>query len=145
MKRLQIWIFGNPDYQPDALPLQIIPALKRRFPHFNFIVQDPHEEWKLPSPLIMIDTIKGIQSPTIFKSLDTFKDSPRVTLHDFDLITNLRWLAKLNQLPPFIIIGLPMHYSPKAAIAAVTQQLKRINSNSLPKSEPRNSYKDHTP
>jgi hypothetical protein len=128
MKQQPIWIFGNPDFAPDAMPLKILPQLKQRLPQFEFVVKDPHEEWVLPPRLIIIDTIKGIKSPLVVTSLEAFKNSPRITMHDFDLITNLRWLAKLNRLPPFIIIGLPIQITLPAALSAVVQQLNLISS-----------------
>ena len=128
MQQQPVWVFGNPDFPPDALPLRILPTLQQKLPQFEFIVKDPHEEWTLPSRLIIIDTIKGLKSPQTFRSLDAFKLSPRVTLHDFDLITNLRWLAKLNRLPPFIIIGLPVRITPPAALAAVIRKLNQVSS-----------------
>ena len=145
MQKQPVWIFGNPDFAPDAVPLKILPALKKQLPQFEFIIKDPHEEWILPPRLIIVDTIKGIKSPLVFQSLAAFKDSPRLTLHDFDLITNLRWLAKLNRLPPFAIIGLPFHITPPAALAAVVKQLNLVSSNSLPKNEPHSSCTDHKP
>ncbi|HBE90701.1 MAG TPA: hypothetical protein DDW41_05845 [Candidatus Andersenbacteria bacterium] len=145
MKKKQVWLFGNPDFAPDALPLKILPTLKQQLPQFDFIVKDPHEEWILPPRLIIIDTIKGIKSPLVVTSLDAFKNSPRITMHDFDLITNLRWLAKLRRLPPFVIIGLPMDYNLTATLTFVTNQLAALNSNSLPENEPHSSCTGHKP
>jgi len=121
----QIWLFGNPDYQPDALPLKIAPALKKKLPHLNFVIKDPHEEWDLPDKLIIIDTIKGLKKVTTFSSLADFKDSPRLTMHDFDLLTNLKWLAKLNKLPPFLIIGLPAGLTKNKALDQIPRHLPK--------------------
>lgn len=145
MKKQPVWVFGNPDFAADALPLKILPRLQAALPQFEFFTKDPHDEWDLPSHLIIIDAVKGITAPLVATTLNAFQDSPRVTLHDFDLITNLRWLAKLGRLPPFTIIGLPMHYSPAAALAAVIHELKSFNSSSLARSERRSSCTDHKP
>ncbi len=104
----QVWLFGNPDFTPDALPLRLLPKLARRLPNFEFVVKDPNEEWTLPEKLIIIDTILNLKEVTPFTSLDDFQNAPRLTVHDFDLLTNLKWLAKLKKLPPFLIIGLPV-------------------------------------
>ncbi len=122
-----VWVFGNPDFAPDALPLKILPALKRRLPEREFIVKDPHEEWNLPRKLVIIDTVRGIDAVTTFTSLDQFKKTPRLTVHDFDLLTNLKWLAKLNKLPPFLIIGLPPDIPADKAAAEITGLLRRID------------------
>jgi len=123
MPKPQIWVFGNPDYQPDALPLKILPALAKQNSNFKFITKDPNEEWDLPARLIIIDTILGLNQPRAFTSLDQFESTPRLTVHDFDLLTNLRWLSKLKKLPPFLIIGLPPTLKQNDAISAVNSLL----------------------
>lgn len=145
MQKQPVWVFGNPDFSPDALPLKILPQLRQQLPQFEFAVKDPHEEWVLPKRLIIIDTVKGIGEPLIAQSLDAFKSSPRITMHDFDLITNLRWLAKLNQLPPLFLIGLPMNLDQSRAIKVVVHELQSLNSNSLPENELHSSCTDHKP
>jgi len=119
---MQVFIFGNPDYEPDALPLKILPELKKRLPAFDFIIKNPNEDLPngqatpvrtehcsvLTEKLIIIDTIQGIKKVTTFTSLDQFESTPRLTMHDFDLGMKLKWLAKLKKLPPSLIIGVPM-------------------------------------
>jgi len=104
----KIFIFGNPDFAPDALPLKILPELKKRLPNLEFIIKDPNEDFDLPEKLIIIDTVQGIKKLTVFNSLDQFTNTPNLTMHDFDLGMELKWLAKLKKLPPFAIIGIPM-------------------------------------
>lgn len=116
----EVWIFGNPDYEPDALPLKLLPELKKCLPGVSFSIKDPNEEWDLErrstqtdtqinaeEPLIIIDTVQGIKEVTVFTDLNQFQPTPRVTVHDFDLGMKLRWLQKLKKLPPFTIIGIP--------------------------------------
>ena len=116
----QVWLFGNPDFEPDKLPLKLAPKLTKLFPKIQFVIKDPNEEWNLPEKLIIIDTVFGLKKITTFTSLDDFGDSPRVTMHDFDLLTNLKWLAKLKKLPPFLIIGIP----PEMSKADVLKEMK---------------------
>ena len=125
MSKQQIWIFGNPDLKQDSLPLAILPDLKKNLPHINFIVKDPNEEWDLPKHLTIIDTIHGIKEITVFTSLKDFSIVPRLTMHDFDLLTNLRWLSKLNKLPPFTIIGLPQKAEKEKTITTITKILNK--------------------
>lgn len=115
MNKQPIWVFGNPDFAADALPLKILPLLQAALPQFEFITKDPNEEWQMPKKLIIIDTVIGLKKTTTFTSLSDFTDHPRLTTHDFDLLTNLRWLAKLNKLPPFVIIGLPPNIDTRLA------------------------------
>lgn len=126
MPKPQVWLFGNPDFAPDALPLKLQASLKKRLPHFEFVTKDPNEEWRLPKKLIIIDTVQGLSKITTFTSLDQFQKNPRLTMHDFDLLTNLMWLDKLKKLPPFLIIGLPAKASQQEITGEVTDILRRV-------------------
>jgi len=126
MPKPQVWLFGNPDFTPDALPIKLRDALQKRLPNFDFIIKDPNEEWDLPKKMIIIDTVQGIKKITTFTSLDQFQNAPRLTLHDFDLLTNLKWLAKLKKLPSFLIIGLPVKAPQQKTIAEVSAILRRV-------------------
>lgn len=128
--RKEVWIFGNPDFKPDALPLQIPSELKKRLPQYEFVVKDPNEEWDLSHDLIIIDTVQGLKKITTFTSLDQFTITPNLTVHDFDLLTNLRWLNKLGKLPPFLIVGLPPDTSASAAIENVVLHLTNLQDRS---------------
>ena len=120
----QVWLFGNPDFAPDALPLRLQTDLQKNLPNFDFIVKDPNEEWDLPPKLIIIDTVQGLDKITTFTSLDQFQKTPNITVHDFDLLTNLQWLAKLKKLPPFLIIGLPADVNKTEALRKIVSLLK---------------------
>lgn len=113
---MTIFVFGNPDLSFDSLPLQILPKLHHQFPKINFKVLDPNEEWQLPDNLIVIDTVIGLNKPKIFTSLDHFDQSPHISLHDFDVLTNLRYLQKLGKLKKITIFGLPPDFSKPSAM-----------------------------
>ncbi|MBI3963845.1 MAG: hypothetical protein HY341_02495 [Candidatus Kerfeldbacteria bacterium] len=119
---MTIWVFGNPDLPSDALPIRLVPELRRRYPEHTFALRDPLEEWDVPDDLVILDTVKGITAVTEFKNLDGFSDSPRVTMHDYDLGTTLKWLRKLGKLPAVRIIGIP----PNAEEADVLRDLEPI-------------------
>lgn len=127
MPKPQIWLFGNIDFAPDALPLKLQADLQKALPDFDFIVKDPNEEWDLPPKLIIIDTVQGLDKITTFTSLDQFQNTPNITVHDFDLLTNLKWLAKLDKLPPFLIIGLPAELEDLPADIAQAAQAKALD------------------
>ena len=106
MKIRDIYIFGNPDLPADSLPLKILPELRNKFPQLQFEVKDPNEEWDVPEELTIIDTVEGIEKVTIFDDLAKFVRVPRLTLHDFDALSNLLYLQKLGKLKKIKIIGL---------------------------------------
>lgn len=91
----------------DSIPLRILPRLCERFPNIHFITLDPNEEWNIPNPFIVIDTVVGLTDIHLFRSLNEFGTSPTVSMHDFDALFNLRYLAKLGKLQKVRIIGIP--------------------------------------
>lgn len=121
-----IYIFGNPDLENDSLPLRILPELKRYFPKLRFCVMDPNEEWGAPEMLVIIDSVLGIKEPAVFDDLRCFSDSPRVTLHDFDVIAQLRWLDKLGRLGETRIIGLPAEMTEGRALVFARKSLTTL-------------------
>jgi len=124
---MKVFIFGNPDLQFDSLPINILPKLKKQFPKIDFEIKDPNEDWDIPEEIIVIDTILNIDKPAIFEDLKNFSDSPRVSLHDFDALANLKYLKKIGKIKKIKIIGLPPAISSKKAL----QFLIKILSNPL--------------
>lgn len=109
---MHIFVFGNPDLQEDSLPLRIIPALQKEFSQMHFITVDPNEEWDIPPAsqehLLIIDTAIGIADVTVFADLSKFVPAPRVSMHDFDALANLRLLMKLGKINKVTVIAIPM-------------------------------------
>lgn len=105
------------------MPLRILPKLREKFKDIEFEVKDPNEEWAISSAnaddrpnqenlgfrdeLIVIDTVIGIKEVEVFDDLEKFSKVPRVGMHDFDALTNLRYLVKLGKIKKIKIIGLP--------------------------------------
>ncbi|OGZ05623.1 MAG: hypothetical protein A2845_04655 [Candidatus Lloydbacteria bacterium RIFCSPHIGHO2_01_FULL_49_22] len=107
----------------DATPLRIMPRLALRFSDTCFIALDPNEEWDIPDPFVLIDTVVGLSDIHIFRSLDEFGASPTVSMHDFDALFNLRYLAKLGKLKSVLVIGIPPEMSDDDAFAKVVSAL----------------------
>jgi hypothetical protein len=136
----KIFIFGNIDLPNDSLPLRILPELEERFPNIQFEIKDPNEDWAIPSSIedgrpnqaklgfrdggpdiTIIDTVVGINEVTIFDSLEKFSAVPRVSVHDFDALTNLRLLQKIGKIKSVKIIGIPQDIDKSKAIKNITQ------------------------
>ena len=95
---MKISIFGNPDLPSDALPIKILPELKRLFPKINFIIEDPNE-LNLPSKdWLIIDTVENIKSVKVINldRVEKIKKSS-ASLHDFDLGMHLLWIQKIQK------------------------------------------------
>lgn len=123
---MAIYLFGNPDLPDDSVPLRILPELKKRFPQLRFKIKDPNEEWDCPEELTAIDTVRGIEKVGVFDNLAKFAAAPRLTIHDFDALTNLRYLQKLGKLKKIQIIGVPAEMNPEEAFTAIAEALKGI-------------------
>lgn len=112
----QVLVFGNPEFEPDALPLKILPELRKRLPDIDFMAVDPNEEWNIEGDITVIDTAINIEEPRIFDSLDAFEAAPRVSMHDFDALANLRLMQKLGKIGTVSVIALPPTIAPEKAI-----------------------------
>lgn len=116
----RVFVFGNIDLQNDSLPLRMIPKLQEKFPDIEFEIRDPNEEWDVPEEFIIIDTIIGIKGVKVFNSLNKFLSAPRVSMHDFDFLTNLQYLTKLGKIKKIKIIGIPPNMKESEAIKKVS-------------------------
>jgi hypothetical protein len=116
-----IYVFGNPDLPEDSLPLRLLPKLHQKFPHIDFQEKDPNEEWEASGELIILDTVQGIPAPKIFEGLEIFAAAPRVSLHDFDALANLRLLLKLGKVERVRVIGIPPDSREEEALQFVSE------------------------
>jgi len=120
---MKIFVFGNLDLSEDSLPLRLVPKLEKLFPRHHFVIKDPNEEWDMPEEFFVIDTVQGIDKVAVFDDLDKFEKAPRTTMHDFDALTNLRYLKKLGKIKKIKIIGLPPMMDEKTAPGKIYEYL----------------------
>lgn len=121
-----IFVFGNQDISQDALPLRILEGLKKLFPDAQFKTLDPNEEWEAPEELTIIDTVIGINRVKIFSDIDQFFNPPRISPHDFDVASHLKYLKKLGKIKKIKIIGIPPTISEEEAIKEIGAILRSI-------------------
>ena len=118
-----VYIFGSTILKEDSLPIEIVPNLKRKFPDFDFQIKDPNEEWDIPEELIVIDTVVGIPSVHVFDGIEEFTQFPKVSIHDYDALSNLLFLKKLGRLKKIKIIGIPPMIDKEKALEEVSAML----------------------
>lgn len=105
---MKILVFGNPLVSKDSLPLRLLPDLRKEFPSIEFKEFDAVEQLEDEGQeLIILDSVDGIGEVKIFDDPDSFDESPRYSLHDFDLPVYLKLLKKLGKLKKVTIIGIP--------------------------------------
>jgi Ni,Fe-hydrogenase maturation factor len=97
-----------------------------QFPDIEFIELDPNENWDIPDPFLIIDTVQGIPDIRIFRGLKEFDAAPAVSVHDFDALFNLRYLEKLGKLKRVVIVGVPPGVNENAALTDVSEALRRV-------------------
>jgi hypothetical protein len=127
-RKTRVHVFGNRELGFDSLPLRLIPKLREAFPGVEFVELDPNEEWNIPNPFLIIDTVQGIRDIRVFHGLDEFDAAPTISAHDFDALFNLRYLAKLGKLKRVIIIGVPLDIDETAALTKTSAALENILS-----------------
>lgn len=116
-------VFGNPDLPMDSMPLRLVPELEKRLPDIKFHLLDPNEEWHIPKEFVVLDTVQGIEHVTVFHDLKHFAAAPRVSMHDFDALTNLLYLKKLDKVTNVKIVGVPPNLTFENALANVLATL----------------------
>lgn len=123
---MDVWVFGNIDLAEDSLPLKILPQLQRQRPDVVFRVRDPMEEWDdVPDPLVVVDTVKGLDAVTVLTDLDLFADAPRVSMHDLDLLAQLQFLKKVGKLKRVTVVGVPPSLTPDQAVTQIAAALPK--------------------
>jgi len=118
-----VLVFGNPDFEPDSLPVRLLPEFRRRLPTVEFIHVDPNEEWEASGDVTVIDTALNLNEPRVFMSLDAFESAPNVSMHDFDALANLRLMQKLGKIGAVRVIALPPNLNPDTAVTFVVENL----------------------
>lgn len=126
-KNKTIYIFGNPLLPFDSIPLELAEELKKEFPKINFEIKDPNENLKpCNKELIIIDTVEGIDRVMVFNNIDKIENSPKYSMHDFDLGFNLKLLQKIGELDKVTIFGVPMKIKKQAALKQLVFHISQI-------------------
>ena len=112
---MKVYIFGNPDHNPDALPYELVHEIQNSLPNLEVIYVKPNEDLPFGSHehAVLIDTVVGITDITLItdENIDKIQLPPRYSAHDFDLGFQLKYLQKLGKVDSFLIIGIPMGLS----------------------------------
>lgn len=108
---MRIYVFGNQDLKSDSLAIKTAKKLEGKIKNIKFVQVKPNED--LPfigeDNVVILDVVLGIKKVTKIdeKDLDKLIVGKSVTVHDFDLGFQLKYLKKLGKLKKITIIGLP--------------------------------------
>ena len=124
---MKILVFGNPMVKEDSLPLRLLPLLRKEFPDIGFKEFDAVEELEEEGEdIVVLDTVVGIKRVKLFEDIDSFSDSPRFSLHDFDLLSYLKLLKKVKKVRKVRIIGVPNKGNEKTILSGLVSTINRI-------------------
>lgn len=122
MKKI-VYVFGNTELKCDSLPIEMVPELRKRCVECDFQIKDPVEEWDVPEDLWVLDTVLGLKDVHVFCGLDEFTQFPKVTVHDYDALSNLLLLKKLGRLKNITIIGVPPNMQKEHVLDSISKIL----------------------
>ena len=108
MNEKTILCFGS-ETEGDTLALDICDSLKGKIPGKNLVkCKNPFElaEYLEKEDVVILDVVKGIKKPMVFDSVDEFKKTQTVTVHDLDLGFFINILENMKD-SSFKIIGVP--------------------------------------
>jgi len=112
---MKISVFGNQDLDTDNAAIKLIPWLKKKYPGAEIKVEDPTGGLVPPEDgeWLIVDTCAGINKITEFEDLDKFESLRRVSVHDYEVMTELKLLKKLGKIKKLKILAVPIKFTPK--------------------------------
>lgn len=107
----QVFVAGNPIVKEDSLALKVAEELGEELEGVEFKKIDSLAEiGEIPAELCIIDVAKGIEKVEIIRDLEKLQELKLVSLHDFDLGTELLLYKKIGKVKSVAIIAIPQGY-----------------------------------
>lgn len=106
---MKISVLGNPDLEEDNAAIKLIPWLKKKYPKAEIKIEDPSGGLEPPQAggWLIVDACQGINKITEFEDLDKFESLRRVSVHDYEVVTELKLLKKLGKIKKLTILAIP--------------------------------------
>lgn len=127
---MTIYMVGNSAVKGDSSPLWLKSHIIKAFPDAIVIECDPAESFIPEEGSIIIDTVKGIRKPRIFKNLSDFTSDKSISGHDYGLYLNLKLLIKLGKIGRPTILGVPLISEPEKYLKQI---MKLVSDSALKK------------
>ncbi len=100
----------------DSLPFSVAQKLADKLPEIKFIPVKPNEDLPFAGEkqVVIMDTVAGIDKAEVIgdDKLDEILLSPSISIHDFDLGFQLKYLKKIGKLGKVTIVALPQGKKP---------------------------------
>lgn len=117
---MKVLAFGNPLVKQDSIALDLLPALKEKFPQVEFKEFDVAEDLEREGrDLVILDTAQGIQETVLLTDLNALAEGKPYSMHDFDLNITLKLLKKMRKIDSVKIIAIPQENHKEALEGAV--------------------------
>jgi len=109
---MKVYVFGNKDLGLDNKAFTAQKKLGAIFPQIQFVEVAPNADlpFEPEEHVYIMDAVEGIGEPTLIENsdLDKLINTSSVSVHDFDLGFQLKYLKKLGKLRNVTIIGFPV-------------------------------------
>ena len=109
---MKVYVFGNKDSKHDKAAFTVADKIKAKFPLVEFVMVGTNKDlpFKPGEQAIILDAVEGINKVALIENgnLERLINKRSVSVHDFDLGFQLRYLKKLGKLGDVRIIGIPM-------------------------------------
>jgi Ni,Fe-hydrogenase maturation factor len=108
---MNVYVFGNEYVAEDKRAIEVARELEGAIAGISFVFVSPNENALFVNErhVVILDTVEGLQDIALVEGdrIDGLIQSPRGSVHEFDLAFQLRYLKKLNMLGEVTIISIP--------------------------------------
>lgn len=109
---MKIFVFGNKDSSFDRAAFSVARKMRKVFPKLEFTEVGTNLDlpFKPGPPVVIMDAVEGINRVELISNSDLGRliNKRSLSVHDFDLGFQLKYLKKLGKLGDVRIIGIPM-------------------------------------
>ena len=121
---MKVLCFGNEFVEEDSLAKQLADEL--RMPDVEFIKCDSLDGIK--GDVVILDVVKGLDDVRLIP-LEKVKDFHPVTMHDFDLGTELKLRKSVGEINKVTIIGIPMQGNKEDIMQGIIKLINELRDN----------------
>lgn len=123
----RIFVAGNPLVREDALALKVACRLGKKLKGIRFEeIGSLSELENIPKELTLLDVAEGIKKVERVTDLGRLQKMKLVSLHDFDIGTELILLKKIGKIKKFAIIAIPANYQLGKAVEEARELLELL-------------------